>query len=83
MLELTSLEIQSVSGGFDNLSAQGAVSVVSGSLIGGSVGTVIALNMMMPITALFPVWVAACVGASTTMGALMGVAYAMGSHCSK
>lgn len=77
MRELHSTELAVVSGGFDNLSIF-ALSTLGGTVLGGGIGTVIALNMAVPTISLFPIWVAACTGAGAAVGTLAGFTFALG-----
>lgn len=82
MYELNNNETQRVSAGMDNLSTNATLSTLSGTVIGGSLGTAIALNMAIPTASLFPVWIAACTGAGGAIGTLVGIAFAMGTFTS-
>lgn len=82
MWELNSEQTKYVSGGMESVSAHTALSTLSGTMIGGGIGTAIAFNMAIPTATLFPIWVAACTGAGGAIGTLVGIAYAVGSYCS-
>jgi hypothetical protein len=77
MRELNPTELAYVSGGLDNLSIF-ALSTLGGALLGGGIGTVIALNMAVPTISLFPIWVAACTAAGGAVGTLTGFTFALG-----
>ena len=77
MQELHPTELLYVSGGLDNLSIF-ALSTLGGTVLGGGIGTVIALNMAVPTISLFPVWVAACTAAGGTVGTLAGFTFGLG-----
>lgn len=82
MLELKSEETALVGAGVQSLSTHTALSTLSGTVIGGGIGTAIAFNMAIPTASLFPIWLAACTGAGGAIGTLVGIAYAVGSYCS-
>ncbi len=79
MHELSVAQSQQISAGIDNLSAAAALSMLSGTAIGGSLGTAIALNITVPSASLVPVWIAACTGAGGAIGTLVGIAFVMGT----
>ncbi|MGD9592888.1 MAG: hypothetical protein AB7V32_10245 [Candidatus Berkiella sp.] len=79
MYELSLVDTHQVSGGIDNLSTNATLSTLSGTVIGGGLGTVAALNMSVPTASLLPVWIAACTGAGGAIGTLVGMAFAMGT----
>ncbi len=81
MRELNLQEISSVSGGLENISVFAALSIVGGTLLGGGLGTLVALNMTVPTASLLPVWVAACAGAGSAVGTLAGIAFSLGGSC--
>jgi hypothetical protein len=83
MRDLSSHEIAIVSAGIDNLSIF-ALSTLSGTVLGGGIGTVIALNMaVLPTLSLFPIWVAACTAAGGAIGTIVGFGFLVGGGCSQ
>ena len=81
MRELNLQEISAVSAGINDVNIFAALSIVGGTLLGGGIGTVLALNMAIPTASLLPVWIAACAGAGGAIGSLAGIAFTIGGSC--
>ncbi len=77
---LSEEELNMISGGVNNMSTHAAISALTGTVIGGGLGSVVAFSMAVPTITLFPIWLAACTGAGGAIGSLVGMAYSIGNN---